>query len=278
MGPRLGPWLGLQEHGAERRRQRQRVDRRDHHRHRDRDRELPEQLARDAGNEGDRHEHREQHQRDGDDRRGDLAHGAPRRFGRRESRGPSPAVLDRLDHHDRVVDDDADREHQREQRHRVGGKPSASITAKVPISETGTAISGMRVARKLPRNRIDDDDDEDERLEQRLHHLLDALLDEDRRVVGDLVVDALGERRLQPLQRRADRPRRWRSRCRRATGRCRSPRRAAVLPAARLRRPARRARPAPRRATRTNEPSGLARSTMLLELLDRGAAGPWSGW
>ena len=32
-------------------------------------------------------------------------------------------------------------------------KPSASITAKVPISDTGTAISGMRVARRLPRNR-----------------------------------------------------------------------------------------------------------------------------
>ena len=32
-------------------------------------------------------------------------------------------------------------------------KPSASITAKVPISDTGTAISGMSVARQLPRNR-----------------------------------------------------------------------------------------------------------------------------
>ena len=32
-------------------------------------------------------------------------------------------------------------------------KPIASITAKVPISATGTAISGISVARKLPRNR-----------------------------------------------------------------------------------------------------------------------------
>ncbi len=31
-------------------------------------------------------------------------------------------------------------------------KPIAIITAKVPISETGTAISGMSVARKEPRN------------------------------------------------------------------------------------------------------------------------------
>ena len=32
-------------------------------------------------------------------------------------------------------------------------KPMASITAKVPISETGTAMAGTIVARKLPRNR-----------------------------------------------------------------------------------------------------------------------------
>ena len=30
-------------------------------------------------------------------------------------------------------------------------KPSASMTAKVPISATGTAMMGMSVARKLPR-------------------------------------------------------------------------------------------------------------------------------
>ena len=32
-------------------------------------------------------------------------------------------------------------------------KPSASSTAKVPISDTGTAMIGMSVARQLPRNR-----------------------------------------------------------------------------------------------------------------------------
>ena len=32
-------------------------------------------------------------------------------------------------------------------------KPSATITAKVPIRETGTAISGMIVARTEPRTR-----------------------------------------------------------------------------------------------------------------------------
>ena len=32
-------------------------------------------------------------------------------------------------------------------------KPSASMTAKVPISDTGTAMIGISVARTLPRNR-----------------------------------------------------------------------------------------------------------------------------
>ena len=32
-------------------------------------------------------------------------------------------------------------------------KPSASMTAKVPISETGTAMIGISVVRSLPRNR-----------------------------------------------------------------------------------------------------------------------------
>ena len=32
-------------------------------------------------------------------------------------------------------------------------KPSASMTAKVPISETGTAMTGISVVRSLPRNR-----------------------------------------------------------------------------------------------------------------------------
>ena len=62
-------------------------------------------------------------------------------------------VLDRLYHDDGVVDHDADRQHEGEGDTVLAEKPSASIAAKVPMSETGTAISGMRVARTLPRKR-----------------------------------------------------------------------------------------------------------------------------
>ena len=81
-------------------------------------------------------------------------------------------------------------------------KPIASITAKVPISETGTAISGMMVARSDAEEQEDHDDDEDEGLDQRLDHLVNALLDEHGGVVGDLVVDALRERLLRVVQHR----------------------------------------------------------------------------
>ena len=111
-----------QQQSAERRRQGQRVDRRNQHRHRHRDRELLIELADDAGDERDRDEHRQQHQRDCDDRPGDQAHRGFGRVSRRHLRVLGHHVLDRLDDDDRVVDDDPDRQHQRQQRDRVGGK------------------------------------------------------------------------------------------------------------------------------------------------------------
>ena len=60
------------------------------------------------------HEHRRQHQPDRDDRPGHLLHRLDRRVARRQP--VLDVVLDRLDHDDGVVDDDADRQHQAEQR------------------------------------------------------------------------------------------------------------------------------------------------------------------
>ena len=137
----------------------------------------------------------------------------------------------------------------------VLAEKSASIAAKVPMSETGTAISGMRVA-DAAEEEIHDDDDEREGLEQGLDDLVDALLDEDRRVVGDLVFDTLWNDGLSFSRKLGSVPR-WRWRCRRATGRRRS-RRPGCRPAVRSApRRAGRARPAPRRArARTNRPAG----------------------
>ena len=85
----------------------------------------------------------DKHQRDGDDRSGDLGHRLDRRLARRQPAG-DPA-LDVLQHDDGVVDDDADRQHQAEQRQVVEREPSAAMTANVPISDTGTSIIGRIV-------------------------------------------------------------------------------------------------------------------------------------
>ncbi len=74
-----------------------------------------EQHAGRAGQEGHRHEHRQQHERDGDDRTGDLRHGLARRLGRRQMRLRVHDALDVLDDDDGVIDDDADGKHEGEQ-------------------------------------------------------------------------------------------------------------------------------------------------------------------
>ena len=186
-----------EEHAAQRGRQRERVDRGDEHRHRDGHRELAEQLAGNAGNERDRHEHREQHQRDRDDRRGDLAHGELGRVCGRKFGMLLHHALDVLDDDDGVVDHDADREHDGEQRHRV-----RRIADRIEHDEgadqahrhgEGRDQGGADAAEK----QIDDDDDEDERLDQRLLHLLDGVLDEGRGVVGHLPGEILRKPLLQ---------------------------------------------------------------------------------
>ena len=98
--------------------------------------------------------------------------------GARASSGDRPCVeiaLDVLDHDDRVVDDDADRQHQAEQRQVVEREADSAMTANVPISDTGMATIGMIAARQLCRNRITTTTTSADRLEQRVHDLVDRL-------------------------------------------------------------------------------------------------------
>jgi hypothetical protein len=61
-------------------------------------------------------------------------------------------ALDVLEHDDCVVNDDADRQHHREQRQRVDREAEQPQPANVPTSETGTASIGISVARHVCRN------------------------------------------------------------------------------------------------------------------------------
>ncbi|MNM47889.1 hypothetical protein D3C81_588640 [compost metagenome] len=109
--------MRLEQAGRQGRRQGQRVDRRDHRGDGDGDRELLVELTGDARQERHRHEHRTQHQRDGDDRPGHFAH----RLMRSGQRGKAflDVAFNVFHHHDRVIDHDADRQHQAEQAQRV---------------------------------------------------------------------------------------------------------------------------------------------------------------
>ncbi len=108
----------------------------------------------------------------------------------------SMCALDGLDHDDGVVDDDADGQHQRRAARACWRRsPSASITAKVPISETGTAISGISVARTAPRNRKTTRTTRT-KASSSVSTTSWMLSSTNRRgVVGDLEVDALRESR-----------------------------------------------------------------------------------
>ena len=181
----------LEQQRGERRRKRQRIERRDRRRHRDGDRELQVELAGNAGDEGRRHEHGDQHQRDRDDRRPDLVHGQMRR---RIGRQPSGDVaLDILDHDDRIVDDDADRQNEAEQRQHV--EREAGGVEHRQRADQRNRDRHDRHDRHAPRLQEDDDDDDDQqhRLEDGLVDLLDRLGDELGRIVDDVVAQPLRE-------------------------------------------------------------------------------------
>ena len=182
----------LQQHRAERRRERERVDRRDQHGGGDGDGELAEQLARDAGQEGDRHKDRKQHHGDGEDRPGDLGHRLARRLLHRKVRLLLHHPLDVLDHDDRIVDDDADREDEREQRHGVGAV--ADHQQHREGSDDRHRHGDHRDDRRPELSEEDEDDEGDERegLDKRVHHRLDRGLHEQRGVVDDQGFEIVG--------------------------------------------------------------------------------------
>jgi hypothetical protein len=112
--------------------------------------ELLEELPGDAAEEcvGTNTAHK--HQRNRDQRAADFLHGLQRGVAPAQATREMP--LDIFDHHDGVVDHDADREHEAEQREIVDREPSAAITAKVPTSDTGMAMIGMIAGRQPCRN------------------------------------------------------------------------------------------------------------------------------
>jgi hypothetical protein len=101
--------------------------------------------------------------------------------------------LDVLDHDDRIVDHDADGEHQRQQRHRVG-----RVADHLECNECADQADRHGERRYQRRSHAaeeekDHDHHQHECLDQRLLHLFDRRRDEAGRVVSDLPGEILGE-------------------------------------------------------------------------------------
>ena len=75
-------------------------------------------------------------------------------------------ALDVLDDDDRVVDDDADRQHHREQRHRIGGIAHRQQHREGADQADRHRHRGNDRGAQIAEEQEDHDDDEDERLRQ----------------------------------------------------------------------------------------------------------------
>jgi hypothetical protein len=185
---------------CEHRRQRERDQRRERDRGREREPELAEQAAQIPRQERDRHEHRNQRERRRDHREPDLARARDRRDERRLTE--LRAAVHVLEHDDRVVDDEADREHEAEQRQHVD-----RVAERVHHGQRrhdrhrnrhGRDQRGTQVAEK----HVDDGKHGGERKRNGDQHLLERGLDRQRVVDAHLERRSLREARLHPLDLR----------------------------------------------------------------------------
>jgi len=112
--------------------------------------------------------------------------------------------FDRFHDHDGVIDHDADRQHQRQQRNGVGRIAQRQHHAEGADQRYRNGQQRNQRGADIAEEQKDDDDDKDESLAQRMQHALDAFADEHRGVVGDPVVDPFRKRKLELLENLSD--------------------------------------------------------------------------
>ncbi|MNF32813.1 hypothetical protein D3C84_136120 [compost metagenome] len=181
----------LEQDCGQGRRQRQRVERRDHRGDGNGQGELLVELPRQTGDERRRYEHRAQYQRRGDDRAGHFAHGALGGFDRRQAQADIP--FDVLHHHDGVVHNDTDGQHQAEQRQGVERETEQVHHGKG--TDQGYRHRHQRDDRSAPGLQEQDHHQHNQYqgFEQGMDDRFDGATYEDGRVIDDAVVHAFGE-------------------------------------------------------------------------------------
>ena len=191
----------LEEQGGQSRREREGVERRDHRANRDGQGELFIELAGEPADESGGHEHGAEHQRRRDDGTGHLAHRLAGRLDGLQAVGD--IALDVLDDHDGIVDDNADGEHQAEERQRVQAEAKEVHDREGADERHGYGDQGNDGGTPGLQKDNDDQHHQQNGLEQRVHHGVDGTAHEDRGVIDDLVVDALRKIVFQLLHFRA---------------------------------------------------------------------------
>ena len=96
--------------------------------------------------------------------------------------------MHRLDHHDRVVHHDADREDHREERDQVDRETHQPQDEEGPDQRHRNREGRDQRGSQIPEEHVDHEGHQDERLEQGVQHLLDRGVQELGDVVGEFVV------------------------------------------------------------------------------------------
>ena len=154
-------------------------------------RELPVELSGEPRQESRGNEHGHQHQRDAEDRTGEIVH---RPSGGLAAGQPTLDVTrDAFDNDDRVVDHDADRQHQGEQRREIDRKTQRRHRGEGADQRDRHRGRGHEHRPPVLQEDQDDDQHQDRRLDQRPVDLENGGPHEYCRVVGDHVLEPLGE-------------------------------------------------------------------------------------
>jgi len=177
--------------GAERGRERERIEGRNDGRNRNRDGELLVELPGQPADERRRDEDRAQHQRGRDDGAGYFAHGAPGRLVRFQTKGD--VSFDVFHDDNCVIDDNADSQHQAEERKIVDGKSQPEHDGEGPDQRHGHGRE--RDDGRAPRLQKENNNnhDQEDRFNQRVNDGLDGMPHEHGRIIDDRKIDALGK-------------------------------------------------------------------------------------
>ena len=198
-----GRAVGLEQQGTEGGAQGQGVDRAEEGGDRDGETELAVELADHAAEERRGREDRHQYQRGGDDGRGDLAHRLDGRFLAVQAVFAHVA-FDVLDHHDRVIDDDADCQDQSEQREHVDGETEQAHDRECPDDRHRDGEHRDQRGSPILQEQEDDQGDQDECLHEGLDDLMDGGADERGGVVDSSELESGGEHPPHVVQRGRD--------------------------------------------------------------------------